>query len=90
MAWRQATGAPADPQAGNIPGGKRDVLRSANFNGDQTMGFIAETGKWQVTVTATSPEGKSMHKGHRSFYYVYKMMLSILVTVLRPRSGRHD
>jgi Ca2+-binding RTX toxin-like protein len=49
VAWRQATGAPADPQAGNIPGGKRDVLRSANFNGDQTMGFIAETGKWQVT-----------------------------------------
>lgn len=34
-----------------------------------------------------SPEGKSMHKGHRSIYYVYKMMLSILVTVLRPRSG---
>jgi hypothetical protein len=28
-----------------------------------------------------------MHKGHRSIYYVYKMMLSILVTVLRPRSG---
>jgi glycosyltransferase involved in cell wall biosynthesis len=37
-----------------------------------------------------SPEGKSMHRGHRSFYYVYKMMLSILVTVLRPRSGRRD
>ena len=37
-----------------------------------------------------SPAGKSMHKGHRSIYYVYKMMLSILVTVLRPRSGgRH-
>ncbi|MDQ3439988.1 MAG: hypothetical protein M3478_06510, partial [Planctomycetota bacterium] len=48
-AWRQQTGAPADPQAGNIPGGKRDVLRSANFNGDQAMGFVAETGKWQVT-----------------------------------------
>jgi glycosyltransferase involved in cell wall biosynthesis len=35
-----------------------------------------------------SPEGKSMHRGHKSLYYVYKMMLSILVTVLRPRSGR--
>ena len=30
--WQDQTGAPADPQAGNIPGGKRDVLRSANFN----------------------------------------------------------
>lgn len=29
---------------------------------------------------------KSMHSGHRSFYYVYKMMLSILVTLLRPRT----
>jgi glycosyltransferase involved in cell wall biosynthesis len=37
-----------------------------------------------------SPEGKSMHRGHRSIYYVYKMMLSILVTVLRPRSGGRD
>ncbi|HEV2293601.1 MAG TPA: hypothetical protein VGR35_07085 [Tepidisphaeraceae bacterium] len=48
-AWRQQTGAPADPQAGNIPGGKRDVLRSANFNGNQAMGFVAETGLWQVS-----------------------------------------
>ena len=29
------------------------------------------------------PPGKSMHAGHRSFYYVYKMSLSILVTLLR-------
>jgi glycosyltransferase involved in cell wall biosynthesis len=33
-----------------------------------------------------SPAGKSMHRGHRSVYYVYKMLLSILVTVLRPRA----
>ena len=26
--WQKQTGAPADPQAGNIPGGKRDVLRT--------------------------------------------------------------
>jgi hypothetical protein len=26
---------------------------------------------------------KSMHAGHRSLYYVYKMALSILVTLLR-------
>ena len=31
----------------------------------------------------------SMHAGHRSLYYVYKMFLSILVTLLRPRpAGR--
>ena len=32
--------------------------------------------------------GQSMHAGHRSLYYVYKMSLSIFVTLLRPRS--HD
>jgi glycosyltransferase involved in cell wall biosynthesis len=32
--------------------------------------------------------GKSMHAGHRSLYYVYKMSLSILVTLLRPRPRR--
>jgi glycosyltransferase involved in cell wall biosynthesis len=40
----------------------------------------------EVPVQMRPPEGKSMHSGHRSLYYVYKMFLSILVTVLRPRS----
>ena len=30
--WQTQTGGPTDPQAGNIPGGRRDVLRSADFN----------------------------------------------------------
>ncbi|MCA8884705.1 MAG: hypothetical protein KDA50_13305 [Rhodobacteraceae bacterium] len=30
--WQDQTGAPDDPQPGNIPGGPRDVLRSSNFN----------------------------------------------------------
>ncbi|MFN2616585.1 MAG: glycosyltransferase family 2 protein [Thermoleophilaceae bacterium] len=34
-----------------------------------------------------APEGKRLHSGHRSLYYVYKMMLSILVTLLRPRAA---
>jgi glycosyltransferase involved in cell wall biosynthesis len=33
-----------------------------------------------------APAGKRLHSGHRSLYYVYKMMLSILVTLLRPRA----
>ena len=39
---------------------------------------IAETG-----VQMKMPTGRSMHGGHRSLYYVYKMLLSILVTMLR-------
>ena len=32
FAWQDQTGGPIDPQAGNVPGGSRDVLRSATFN----------------------------------------------------------
>ncbi|MES2098682.1 MAG: LEPR-XLL domain-containing protein [Pseudomonadota bacterium] len=48
FAWGDQTGAPADPQAGNIPGGKRDVLRSADFTGNTAQGFVAESGTWSV------------------------------------------
>ena len=37
--WQQQTGSPSDPQAGNIPGGRRDVLRSADFNDGKLQGF---------------------------------------------------
>jgi glycosyltransferase involved in cell wall biosynthesis len=38
----------------------------------------------EVAVQMRMPTGKSMHAGHKSIYYVYKMFLSILVTMLRP------
>lgn len=37
----------------------------------------------EMAVQMGPPEGKSMHSGHRSIYYMYKMCLSILVTLLR-------
>lgn len=40
----------------------------------------------EVPVQMAPSPGQSMHSGHRSIYYMYKMMLSILVTMLRPRS----
>jgi Ca2+-binding RTX toxin-like protein len=49
FAWQDQTGAPSDPQAGNIPGGKRDVLRSADFNNGQAQGFFADSGSWTVS-----------------------------------------
>jgi glycosyltransferase involved in cell wall biosynthesis len=39
----------------------------------------------EVPVQMREPTGRSMHHGHRSLYYVYKMLLSIVVTLLRPR-----
>lgn len=44
----------------------------------------------EVGVRMRAPEGKSMHAGHRTPYYVYKMSLSILVTLLRRGSRTHS
>jgi len=49
VAWQGQTGAPADPQAGNIPGGKRDVLTSSDFNSGTAELFAVETGMWSVS-----------------------------------------
>ncbi len=54
VAWQDQTGAPADPQAGNIPGGKRDVLRSADFNNQQGQGFVAESAASRPMRTSSS------------------------------------
>lgn len=35
-----------------------------------------------------SPSGKSMHSGWKPFYYMFKMLLSIFVTLLRKREQR--
>jgi glycosyltransferase involved in cell wall biosynthesis len=45
----------------------------------------------EVPVRMLPSPAKSMHSGHRSLYYVYKMILSIFVTILRGpgRSTRH-
>ena len=48
VAWNDQTGAPSDPQAGNIPGGKRDVLRTANMNDGTLSGFAVDSGKFSV------------------------------------------
>jgi Ca2+-binding RTX toxin-like protein len=47
-AWQDQTGAPADPQAGNIAGGRRDVLRSASFNTGNAENFAVDSGLWTV------------------------------------------
>jgi hypothetical protein len=58
--WQSQTGAPDDPQAGNIPGGKRDVLRGADFN-HGNHGFFVDSGQLTVqngrlTVASTSED----------------------------------
>jgi Ca2+-binding RTX toxin-like protein len=53
FAWHDQTGASNDPQVGNIPGGPRDVLRSANFDNAQGntlgTGFFADSGVFEAS-----------------------------------------
>lgn len=44
----------------------------------------------EIGVQMREPDGKSMHSGHRSIYYVYKMTLSISMTLLRRASGSRN
>jgi glycosyltransferase involved in cell wall biosynthesis len=48
--------------------------------------LLHRSGYWvrEVPVEMLPSPRESMHRGHKSFYYVYKMCLSILVTLLRP------
>jgi len=46
--WQDQTGAPDDVQPGNIPGGPRDTLRSANFNTGTSEAFAADSGSWSL------------------------------------------
>ena len=50
--WQDQTGAPDDPQPGNIPGGGRDVLRGADFNTGGTAnsgsGFFVDSGSFSI------------------------------------------
>jgi glycosyltransferase involved in cell wall biosynthesis len=41
-----------------------------------------------VVMYSKAAGGKSMHSGLRPLYYVFKMCLSILVTLMRPRNSR--
>ena len=48
--WRDQTGAPADPQAGNIPGGKRDVMEAEDFDVTslEALPFAPDSGVWLI------------------------------------------
>ncbi|MGP6087157.1 LEPR-XLL domain-containing protein [Antarctobacter jejuensis] len=47
--WKDQTGAPDDPQPGNIPGGKRDVMAAETFNGANALvALAADSGDWST------------------------------------------
>ncbi|WP_404783714.1 DUF4347 domain-containing protein [Altericista sp. CCNU0014] len=92
FAWQDQTGAPADPQAGNIPGGKRDVLRSANFNDGQAQGFAADSGTWSVTgsryqVAPTVAGGDAVSVFYVDRYIPNYFEMTATVRAVKPTGG---
>jgi Ca2+-binding RTX toxin-like protein len=69
-AWQDQTGAPTDPQAGNIPGGKRDVLRTANFNDGQMQALAADSGTWTVSSGTLQVSADSLHGDAVTVYQI--------------------
>ena len=76
-AWQDQTGAPDDPQPGNIPGGARDVLRGASFNisgnndpNGQINGFAADSGSWTVEEGRLSISPEQLGGDAASLFYV--------------------
>ena len=89
--WQTQTGGPSDPQPGNIPGGPRDVLRSADFNNGALQGFAVDTGTFAVTNGALSIS--STNNGDAAAVFYADVYLPIYyevaadVTVIKPVAG---
>jgi hypothetical protein len=68
--WQTQTGGPTDPQAGNIPGGRRDTLRGADFNNGSMAGFAPDSGVWEVQNGALSVGAASLGTDAAAVFYV--------------------
>ena len=90
--WQQQTGGPTDPQPGNVPGGRRDVLRGADFNNGTQDSFAVDSGVWEVKQGALSVGAASLGKDAAAVFYLddYKPIffeITALVKVQKPLAG---
>ncbi len=67
--WQQQTGAPSDPQPGNIPGGRRDTLRGADFNNGSTSGFAVDSGVWELSSGILGVSAASLGQDAAGVFY---------------------
>jgi Ca2+-binding RTX toxin-like protein len=91
-AWKDQTGAPADPQAGNIAGGKRDVLRSASFNSGTAEMFAVDSGTWTVSggryqVTPEKLGGDALAVFNVDKYIPNYFEMTATIRAVKPVSG---
>jgi len=91
-AWQDQTGAPADPQPGNIPGGPRDVLRGADFNNGQAQGFAPDSGTWTIESGRLAVTPEALGGEAVSVFYVDSMLPSYFeieatINAAKPTAG---
>ena len=67
--WQTQTGGPTDPQAGNIPGGRRDTLRGADFNDNSLQAFAVDSGSWTVTAGKLTVAAASLGQDAVAVWY---------------------
>ncbi|WP_353083073.1 calcium-binding protein [Tessaracoccus lapidicaptus] len=89
--WQEQTGGPRDPQPGNVPGGKRDVLRAADFNAD-AQAFFADSGTFvtqsgTLNVTATSTTGDAVAVWYIDQYLPIYFEIHGQVFLTKPTAG---
>ena len=76
-----------------MPGGKRDVLRGADFNSTTTLdGFFVDSGSWNVTGGALSVAAASLGKDAASVFAVDSYLpiyyeIAAAVQSRKPTSG---
>jgi hypothetical protein len=90
--WQTQTGGPTDPQAGNIPGGRRDTLRGSDFNDGTMQGFATDSGTFAITqgvlqVTAASSNGDSVAVWYSDAYKTVYYELAAKIAMDKPTGG---
>ena len=90
--WQDQTGGPTDPQPGNIPGGRRDVLRSADFNDGSMSSFAPDSGAWSVSGGALSIAAGSQGGDAVAVFYVDDYLpvyyeVSAKIRITKPTAG---
>ena len=90
--WQDQTGGPNDPQAGNVPGGRRDVLRTSDFNNNSGDIFVRDSGNMtvqggQLTLAATSntTQGSAIYNLDEYLPIYYEV--SAQVSAAKPIGG---
>ncbi|MBI3917574.1 MAG: hypothetical protein HY322_11275 [Betaproteobacteria bacterium] len=90
--WQEQTGGPTDPQPGNIPGGPRDVLRTADFNNGSLGSFAIDSGVFEVKGGALSVAAASLGKDAAAVFYLDQYLpiyyeISASIKADKPTAG---